>query len=56
VTEEKGEILLDGRNPMVEGFPEGNWVGPTVTRVTTDMTAYKWVGAESREILALPDY
>jgi malonate-semialdehyde dehydrogenase (acetylating)/methylmalonate-semialdehyde dehydrogenase len=25
-----GEILLDGRNPKVEGYPKGNWIGPTV--------------------------
>lgn len=41
--DEGAEILLDGRNPTVEGFPEGNWVGPTVIRGTPDMTAYKYV-------------
>ena len=24
------EILLDGRNAKVEGYPNGNWVGPTI--------------------------
>jgi len=23
-------ILLDGRNPKVEGYPNGNWLGPTI--------------------------
>lgn len=27
---EGATILLDGRNPTVEGFPNGHWVGPTV--------------------------
>ncbi|CAI2366442.1 unnamed protein product [Moneuplotes crassus] len=25
-----GTLLLDGRRPTVEGYPDGNWVGPTV--------------------------
>lgn len=24
------KILLDGRNPKVDGFPNGNWIGPTI--------------------------
>lgn len=28
--EQGGKILLDGRGQKVNGFPEGNWVGPTV--------------------------
>jgi len=24
------KILLDGRNPKVEGYPNGNWLGPTI--------------------------
>jgi len=24
------KILLDGRNPKVDGYPNGNWVGPTI--------------------------
>ena len=34
-------LVLDGRNAKVEGYDEGNWVGPTVfTGVTTDMSIY----------------
>lgn len=28
--EKNGKLLLDGRNPVVEGYPKGNWIGPTV--------------------------
>jgi malonate-semialdehyde dehydrogenase (acetylating) / methylmalonate-semialdehyde dehydrogenase len=28
--EKNGKILLDGRNVKVEGYPKGNWIGPTV--------------------------
>mmetsp|Transcript_103693 Transcript_103693/g.143436 ORF Transcript_103693/g.143436 Transcript_103693/m.143436 type:complete len:313 (+) Transcript_103693:512-1450(+) len=28
--EKNGDLLLDGRNPHVEGYPNGNWVGPTI--------------------------
>lgn len=36
------ECLLDGSNCTVEGYPKGNWVGPTLFRgVTTDMSIYK---------------
>lgn len=38
-----GKILLDGRNPKVEGYPDGNWVGPTILEATTDMDCYKCV-------------
>ncbi|MEH6651972.1 MAG: CoA-acylating methylmalonate-semialdehyde dehydrogenase [Motiliproteus sp.] len=32
---------LDGSNCTVDGFPDGNWVGPTLfSNVTTDMTIY----------------
>lgn len=35
-------LLLDGRNPTVEGYPNGNFVGPTIlTDVTPDMDCYK---------------
>lgn len=34
--------LLDGSQCEVEGYPDGNWVGPTlITDVTTDMAIYK---------------
>lgn len=35
-----GKILLDGRGAKAEGYPEGNWVGPTVLEATTDMDCY----------------
>lgn len=39
---EGAELLVDGRNCQVEGFPNGNWVGPTMfSKVTTDMEIYK---------------
>ncbi len=28
--EEGGKLLLDGRNAVVEGYPNGNWIGPTI--------------------------
>jgi len=35
-------IPLDGRGVQVEGFPEGNFVGPTIlSDVTTDMECYQ---------------
>lgn len=40
--EEGGKILLDGRNPKVDGYPDGNWVGPTVIDdVKVGMSCYK---------------
>lgn len=41
VDDEGGKILLDGRGVKVQGYPNGNWVGPTVVECTTDMSAYK---------------
>ena len=39
---EGAELLVDGRNCDVEGYPNGNWVGPTMfSGVTTDMEIYK---------------
>eukprot|EP00343_Euplotes_focardii_P012305 CAMPEP_0205833984 /NCGR_PEP_ID=MMETSP0206-20130828/50434_1 /ASSEMBLY_ACC=CAM_ASM_000279 /TAXON_ID=36767 /ORGANISM="Euplotes focardii, Strain TN1" /LENGTH=344 /DNA_ID=CAMNT_0053140793 /DNA_START=477 /DNA_END=1511 /DNA_ORIENTATION=+ len=36
-----GKLLLDGRNVKVEGYPEGNWIGPTVIdNVTPGMECY----------------
>ena len=36
------QCLLDGSDCTVEGFPDGNWVGPTLfSGVTTDMSIYK---------------
>ncbi|GAA5861286.1 hypothetical protein JCM8547_008547 [Rhodosporidiobolus lusitaniae] len=39
--DEGGKILLDGRGVKIEGFPDGNWVGPTVLEATTGMECYK---------------
>ncbi|MEN3156759.1 CoA-acylating methylmalonate-semialdehyde dehydrogenase [Alkalimonas sp. NCh-2] len=39
---EGATCLLDGSDCSVEGFPNGNWVGPTVfSNVTTEMEIYK---------------
>ncbi|WP_020407235.1 CoA-acylating methylmalonate-semialdehyde dehydrogenase [Hahella ganghwensis] len=36
------DCILDGSDYVVEGYPDGNWVGPTMFRnVTTDMSIYK---------------
>ncbi|MEX5502211.1 CoA-acylating methylmalonate-semialdehyde dehydrogenase [Pseudomonas putida] len=35
-------LELDGRNPDVPGYPEGNFIGPTIfSGVTTDMSIYR---------------
>jgi malonate-semialdehyde dehydrogenase (acetylating)/methylmalonate-semialdehyde dehydrogenase len=35
------DLLLDGRGVQVEGYPNGNWLGPTILdNVTTDMECY----------------
>ena len=40
--DEGATLALDGRGYEVEGYPNGNWVGPTVfTDVKTDMEIYK---------------
>ncbi|KAI0076238.1 methylmalonate-semialdehyde dehydrogenase [Panus rudis PR-1116 ss-1] len=39
--EQGGRILLDGRGLEVPGFPEGNWVGPTIIEATVDMRCYR---------------
>jgi malonate-semialdehyde dehydrogenase (acetylating)/methylmalonate-semialdehyde dehydrogenase len=37
--DEGAELLLDGRNVKVDGYPDGNWIGPTVfNRVRPSMT------------------
>jgi len=39
--DEGADVVLDGRNPKIEGFPKGNFVGPTVVaNVKTDMKIY----------------
>ena len=40
--EQGAELLVDGRNCQVEGYPNGNFVGPSMfTKVTTDMDIYQ---------------
>ncbi len=40
--EEGATCLLDGTDCVVEGLPDGNWVGPTLfTDINTDMAIYK---------------
>jgi len=35
-------LILDGRGVKVDGYPEGNFIGPTVIdHVKADMTCYK---------------
>merc|ERR1739842_63057 len=39
--DEGATILLDGRNVVVEDYPNGNFVGPTIiSNMSTKMTAY----------------
>ncbi|KAL1748574.1 Aldehyde/histidinol dehydrogenase [Schizophyllum fasciatum] len=38
---EGGELLLDGRAISVDGYPDGNFIGPTIIEAGTDMTCYK---------------
>ncbi|KAI0800860.1 methylmalonate-semialdehyde dehydrogenase [Fomes fomentarius] len=39
--EEGGIIALDGRGYEVPGYPDGNWVGPTIIEATTTMRCYR---------------
>ncbi|WP_277051939.1 CoA-acylating methylmalonate-semialdehyde dehydrogenase [Zestomonas thermotolerans] len=40
--EEGAQLLLDGRNPQVPGYADGNFVAPTIfAGVTPEMTIYK---------------
>lgn len=41
--EEGGIIALDGRGYEVPGYPDGNWVGPTIIEATTTMRCYRYV-------------
>ncbi|GAA5982012.1 hypothetical protein JCM5350_000613 [Sporobolomyces pararoseus] len=36
-----GKIALDGRGVKVEGYPKGNFVGPTILEATTEMDCYQ---------------
>lgn len=39
---EGAECLVDGTDCVVEGYPNGNWVGPTLfNKVTTEMAIYQ---------------
>lgn len=38
---EGGKILLDGRGIKVAEYPDGNFVGPTMLEMNTEMSAYK---------------
>jgi len=39
--QEGGRIHLDGRDVRVEGYPHGNFVGPTIVEAATTMTCYR---------------
>ena len=40
--DEGATLELDGRGCQVEGYPDGNWVGPTLfSQVSPDMTIYQ---------------
>jgi len=41
-SDEGAELLLDGRDCEVEGYPDGNWVGPTLfAGVKPEMSIYQ---------------
>ena len=40
--QKNGKLLLDGRGVKVEGYPKGNWVGPTIIdNCTKGMACYE---------------
>ncbi|CCM05185.1 uncharacterized protein FIBRA_07394 [Fibroporia radiculosa] len=39
--EQGGKVVLDGRGKQVPGYPDGNWIGPTVVEATVDMRCYR---------------
>ncbi|WP_263141588.1 CoA-acylating methylmalonate-semialdehyde dehydrogenase [Pseudomonas sp. RIT-PI-AD] len=40
--EEGAELVLDGRDPQVQGYAKGNFIGPTIfSKVTPEMTIYR---------------
>jgi len=39
--EQGGIVALDGRGLEVPGYPDGNWIGPTVIEATVDMRCYR---------------
>ena len=42
-----GKIALDGRGVKVDGYPKGNFVGPTILEATTEMDCYQSVSLSS---------
>jgi malonate-semialdehyde dehydrogenase (acetylating)/methylmalonate-semialdehyde dehydrogenase len=39
---EGAQIVLDGRNPVMEKYPKGNWIGPTILdNCTQEMECYQ---------------
>ncbi|KAJ9107745.1 hypothetical protein QFC21_001206 [Naganishia friedmannii] len=43
---EGGEIVLDGRGAKVEGYPDGNWVGPTLLKAKEGMSCHASVAIQ----------
>jgi len=39
--EEGGNIILDGRGLEVPGYPNGNWVGPTIIEASVNTRCYR---------------
>lgn len=39
--QEGGKIHLDGRGISVPGYPNGNFIGPTILEALTTMRCYK---------------
>jgi len=50
VQKEGGKVLLDGRGCTVPEYPDGNFVGPSIVEVTTEMQAYQFGGIISQLI------
>ena len=38
---EGGKVLVDGRTKTVDGYDQGNWLGPTLVEITGDMNLAK---------------
>lgn len=51
--DEGAELLLDGRNPSVDGLADGNWVGPTILRGSAKNVGYTWVSLPATVALCL---
>lgn len=48
---EGGNIALDGRGVVVPGYPDGNFVGPTILEADTTMECYQCVAAARPRVL-----